>query len=92
MLEEHPRLWPGLTTVVTDTVGRTVIHYAAGRGTREAASLFGPDGVVAHWTSLLDEPTEVTRDLEQEHERVVTLRGGHAGYPVTVLFTVVGGD
>ncbi|GAB3690264.1 hypothetical protein [Nocardiopsis oceani] len=67
-----------------------MVHYAAGRGSRDADSLFGPDGVVARWRSVLAEPQESRRERRGGRERVVTLQGRHSGYPVTVLFTVVG--
>lgn len=90
LLEDEPALWPGLTTFVTDTDGRLIVHYAAGRESREASSLFGPDGVVARWRSVLADPKEARRERNEGRERVVTLRGRHSGYPVTVLFTVIG--
>lgn len=90
LLEEEPALWPGLTALVTDTNGRPILHYAAGRGSSQASALFGPDGVLARWRSLLREPEEVGGERLKGRERVVTLRGRHRGHPVTVLFTVVG--
>ena len=90
LLESEPGLWPGLTTCVTDTDGRLIVHYAAGRGSRDANRLFGPDGVAARWRSVLAEPKESRRERRGGRERVVTLQGRRSGYPVTVLFTVVG--
>lgn len=90
LLEEEPALWPGLTALVTDTNGRPILHYAAGRGSQQALALFGPDGVVARWRSLLCEPDEDAGERLKGRERVVTLRGRHRGHPVTVLFTVIG--
>lgn len=91
ILERDPALWPGLTTCVTDTDGQSIVHYAAARNSDHASSLFGPDGVVARWRAELDDPKESRRERRQGREHVVTLRGKHSGYPVTVLFTVLEG-
>lgn len=91
LIEADPGLWPALTTCVTDTHGLTTVHYAAVHGGGLASSLFGPDGVVSRWRDLLHAPTESRRERAQGRERVVTLRGHHSGYAVTVLFTVLSG-
>lgn len=90
LLEQEPRLWPGLTTCVTDTDGQMIVHYAVSGESTTASSLFGPDGVVALWRSVLAEPKEARREVAQGNERVITVHGRHAGYMVTVLFTVFG--
>ncbi|MEU3306529.1 hypothetical protein ACWGSK_23535 [Nocardiopsis sp. NPDC055551] len=91
LIEADPGLWPALTTCVTDTNGLTTVHYAAVHGGGLASSLFGPDGVVSRWRARLHAPTEARRERSQGRERVVTLRGHHSGYAVTVLFTVLSG-
>ena len=91
LIEGDPGLWPALTTCVTDTNGLTTVHYAAVHGGGLASSLFGPDGVVSRWRARLHGPTEARRERAQGRERVVTLRGHHSGYAVTVLFTVLAG-
>lgn len=92
LIEGDPGLWPALTTCVTDTNGLTTVHYAAVHGGGLASSLFGPDGVVSRWRSRLHAPTEAKRERAQGRERVLTLRGHHSGYAVTVLFTVLAGS
>lgn len=90
LLEQEPGLWPGLTTCITDTDGQMIVHYAVNGNATSASSLFGPDGVVALWRSVLTEPEEARREVAQGNERVITVYGKHAGYMVTVLFTVFG--
>ncbi|MBB6119962.1 hypothetical protein [Nocardiopsis algeriensis] len=90
LLEQDPALWPCLTTCVTDTDGRVIVHYAASGDSGEAACLFGPDGVVARWRSVLTQDREARRERDKGRERVVTVHGHHCGHPVTVLFTVIG--
>lgn len=90
LLEQEPGLWPGLTTCVTDTDGQMIVHYAVSGDSRTASSLFGPDGVVALWRSVLAEPKEARREISQGNERVITVHGRYAGYIVTILFTVFG--
>lgn len=91
LLEQHPALWPGLTTCITDTDGRMIVHYAVGGDSRDASFLFGPDGVVARWRSVLSEVQEAHRERGKGRERVVTVRGTYSGCSVTVLFTVISG-
>lgn len=91
LLEREPGLWPGLTACVTDTFGQLIVHYAAGRGTESAEALFGPDGVVARWRSMLTEDQEARQERNEGREHVITVRGKHSGHSVTVLFTVIGG-
>lgn len=90
LLEQEPGLWPGLTTYITDTDGRMIVHYAVSDDSTTASSFFGPDGVVALWRSVLAEPEEARREVAQGNERVITVHGKYAGYIVTVLFTVFG--
>ncbi|MDE3724607.1 hypothetical protein PWG71_24735 [Nocardiopsis sp. N85] len=95
VLEREPGLWPGLTTCVTDTDGRIIVHYTivTGRdsagGEDAAAALSGPDGVVARWRSLLARERESRRERGNGRERITTVRGFSSGFPVTVLFTVL---
>lgn len=92
LIEADPSLWPALTTCVADTNGQTIVHYAAAHGQGQAASLFGPDGVVSRWRALMNDASESRREHAQGRERVVTLRGHHSGHSLTVLFTVLTGD
>lgn len=92
LIEADPSLWPALTTCVADTNGQTIVHYAAAHGQGQAASLFGPDGVVSRWRALMSDASESRREHAQGRERVVTLRGHHSGHALTVLFTVLTGD
>ncbi|MBR8743089.1 hypothetical protein DSY14_15340 [Nocardiopsis sp. MG754419] len=92
LIEGDPGLWPALTTCVTDINGLTTVHYAAVHGGGLASSLFGPDGVVSRWRDRLHVPTESSSERAGGRERVVTLRGEHSGYAVTVLFTVLAGS
>jgi hypothetical protein len=91
LIEGDPSLWPALTTCVADTDGQAIVHYAAAHGAGQASSLFGPDGVVSRWRSLMDDASESRRERSEGGERVVTLRGHHCGHAVTVLFTVLTG-
>ncbi|GAA1077828.1 hypothetical protein NE857_16055 [Nocardiopsis exhalans] len=92
LIEADPSLWPALTTCVADTNGQTIIHYAAAHGQGQAASLFGPDGVVSRWRALMSDASESRREHARGRERVVTLRGHHSGHALTVLFTVLTGN
>lgn len=91
LIEGDPSLWPALTTCVADTNGQTIVHYAAAHGAGQASSLFGPDGVVSRWRSLMSDASESRRERAEGRERVVTLRGHRSGHKVTVLFTVLTG-
>ena len=88
LLEREPGLWPCLTTCVVDVEGLAAVHYAAGAGSRGASALFGPDGVLARWRSVLEGDRETHR--ERPDERLVTVHGTYGGMPITVLLTVAG--
>ena len=92
LIDEDPKLWPALTTCATDTEGRTIVHYAAGHSDSKASYLFSEDGVVARWRAQLHDPQESRSERADGQERVLTLRGRHSGYAVTVLITVLTGD
>ncbi|WP_017611571.1 hypothetical protein [Nocardiopsis salina] len=73
---------------MVDVEGLTAVHYAAGAGSPEASALFGPDGVLARWRSVLESGQETHH--ERPDERLVTVNGTYGELPITVLLTVAG--
>lgn len=93
LIERTPDLAPGLSHRITDSRGHVWVHYAATRGSSDAAAILAVDGVLAAWTQALVGPDE--RDAESHDDEVTVhvheLVGSLHGHAITVIATIVGG-